>query len=713
MDYGDHSWGEDVVVREPNHFSGGKTEKTCLICGGVHATWTPRIEDHSFSTVWNYDETSHWHKCDCGEKADVSTHIWDDGYVITSPSCVREGVVRFYCTVCGVRKDEIVPRQEEHHFVLNYNDTSHFFECFGGCGEKRGEEPHNLVVCSERAPSCLSPGEKVCECTVCGWIQETVIPKKRHTWDNGIVKTQPTHTANGSMEYSCTVCGTISRSSIPAIGHTFETEYSSDEKTHWHVCSCGAKSSEEKHTWGNGIVITQPTHATKGSKKYCCTVCGREEIWSTPAIGHTFETEYSFNETTHWHACSCGAKYDEFKHFFEVVENVLPSCVTPGKLTERCRFCGYEKTTIRPVVSHVFSWMKSDFNVHYHVCSECGTSANDEEPHTWEACESYCGKYKCTICGREKQESIPDEEHLCSDEWSSADTFHYKRCKICTSMIYSDVHTWELSYVIPATMDTPGLTGFHCSVCNREKEVSFDSFSQAGLKYVQGETLTQDAGTLSRGTVIPSLYACDHEVTYREWFYYMDGEVYQLDSYGDWTPIHPVRNITPREVLVYCNRRSINEGLTPCYKIYGSTNPDDWGEIPTSAKSENWEAWKAAECDFSANGYRLPTEEEWEYLARGGKGYFYSGSDTIDDVAWYSGNADGCTHVVKTLAPNDYGLYDMAGNVAEWCWKENTATFPARGGHFGAQDTVIYTCLRNSESGKRNITGFRVVRTAE
>ena len=67
---------------------------------------------------------------------------------------------------------------------------------------------------------------------------------------------------------------------------------------------------------------------------------------------------------------------------------------------------------------------------------------------------------------------------------------------------------------------------------------------------------------------------------------------------------------------------------------------------------------------------RLPTEAQWEYAARGGnksKGYTYSGSDAIDDVAWYDDNSDRMTHPVKTKAPNELGIYDMSGNVAEWC----------------------------------------------
>ena len=144
-------------------------------------------------------------------------------------------------------------------------------------------------------------------------------------------------------------------------------------------------------------------------------------------------------------------------------------------------------------------------------------------------------------------------------------------------------------------------------------------------------------------------------------------------------PDYPVENVSWGNAIYFCNKLSIREGLEPVYLVKETTDVTKWGYIPHKGASID-----NVTQNTSANGYRLPTEEEWICAWKGGEGftYSYSGSNNINEVGWGRENSGNETHKVALKKPNGYGLYDMDGNVSEWIWDMANAYGYAEKSHY-------------------------------
>lgn len=256
-----------------------------------------------------------------------------------------------------------------------------------------------------------------------------------------------------------------------------------------------------------------------------------------------------------------------------------------------------------------------------------------------------------------------------------------------------------------------------CKQKNQSKDPSFVIVKGGAFKNTQSHLYGKGA--------LPDFCIGKNEVTQKEWVAIMGNNPSKFK--GDSLP---VETVSWYDCVDYCNKRSIKEGLKPYYTL--NKNQKD-----TINKSEFDSLKFTVTVNKDANGYRLPSEAEWEYAASGGqnsKSYKYSGSNDIEEVAWYWKNSgdkiltgtwswselekNHCrTKAISSKKPNELGLYDMSGNVREWCedWYQDYE-IPAGikrsergGGWIGSEDRCEFSNRHSFEaSGKGADQGLRL-----
>jgi len=255
---------------------------------------------------------------------------------------------------------------------------------------------------------------------------------------------------------------------------------------------------------------------------------------------------------------------------------------------------------------------------------------------------------------------------------------------------------------------------------------SFTYSSVVGMVLVEGGTFTmgdtwgggyQDEIPTYKVTFTYDFYIGKYETTFDEYDAFCEATGRSKPSdWGFGRGSRPVIEVSWNDAIAYCNWLSEKENLPKAY--------DSNGYLIDKDRMITTDITKAL-------GYRLPTEAEWEYAARGGnksKGYKYSGSDNVDNVAWYKDNSGNKTHEVGKKAPNELGLYDMSGNVFEWCsdWYGNYYSYAQtnryyslspnrvyRGGSWATRAPGVRVADRENDSpiSTGYALGFRIART--
>ena len=410
-------------------------------------------------------------------------HTWDDGEVITAPTCTEAGVKTFTCEACGDTRTEEIKATG-----------------------------HTVVVDNAVEPTCTKPGlTEGSHCSVCNEVLQAQeeIPALGHTWNDGEITTAPTCTESGVKTFTCETCGVIRTEEVKATGHTVVdddavaptcTKTGLTAGSHCSVCNEVLKARKEipalGHTWNDGEVTTAPTCTESGIKTFTCETCGETRTEEIKATGHTVVddevveptcTKTGLTAGSHCSVCNEVLKAQEeipaLGHTWNDGEiTTAPTCTESGIKTFTCETCGETRTEEIKATGHTVV----DDEVVEPTCTKTGLTAGSH----------------CSVCNEtiKVQEEIPVLGHTWNDgEITTAPTCTEAgvktfTCEICgdtrTEGIKATGHTAVDDEAVAPTCTKPGLTaGSHCSVCNEVLQAQ-EEIPALGHTWNAGEVTT-------------------------------------------------------------------------------------------------------------------------------------------------------------------------------------------------------------------------------